>query len=115
MLAVALLLLPATHCADPGFCPTQAEFREAVWRHEEAGIVAGIQAEPGSITHVTVHRKRDARLTDFYCSAPYGEPQSVNCMATTRQRDGTRIFSVTRLSRGAGGWQVEEALYVSRP
>ncbi|RYY22456.1 MAG: hypothetical protein EOP62_23115 [Sphingomonadales bacterium] len=115
MLAAILMLITAQHCAEPSFCPTREELKIAiqVWRAKRDWemMSAANEADPNNITLITPFRL--LRVTDVYCDEPWGEPRSINCHAMLHY-SRSRINQISRLTRSADGWQIEESTEVSR-
>lgn len=114
MLAAALLLIAAPHCADASFCPTLPELRQAVSRHYDREEVAMLRKhDPGPDTNMTIRRPQVLRITGVYCGQPDDDGTSLTCRMTYHHRTG-RADITARLSRTADGWQVEQLLDVWR-
>ena len=115
-----LLIASMSRCTSPTVCPSDEELLSAV-RNRDGAIIQEVanQAEtedPGSI--VLIHGERIRRISDVLCgdempSDRPGEPRSVICKFTVRYWSND-AYTVARMVQQAGGWEIDDALSVSR-
>ena len=118
---VSLLALASiSRCASLALCPTDGQLLSAVRAHDLAVVQAAsdqaAKDDPDSI--FMIHTQRIKRISDVLCgdklpsNGASGQPV-INCKFTVKywSKDA---FQVAKLVQRDGGWDIDEALVVTR-
>jgi hypothetical protein len=115
-----MMLVGISRCAAPDVCPSDEELLAAVRGRDDAALQQAVddaaQNDPGRI--VMIHGERIRRISVVLCGEAMArerpdEPPAVLCRFTVRywSRDA---HSVARMVKRPDGWEIDEALSVSR-
>ncbi len=118
-MSALLLMAGISRCVTPTLCPSDEQLLIAV-RARDGAIIREVsnqaqQEAPGSI--VMVHGERIRGISDVLCGEEIqsdpDEPPSVMCKFTVRYWS-RNAHTVARMVKQDDGWEIDDALSVSR-